>query len=330
MTKKQSAALKQASQLIRAAHHPLLVCHISPDGDAVGSLTALGWALHQMGLRPALACSDPIPAQFDYIPGARTIVQEINTPFDLVVCVDCSDRERLGRFLELPAFGSVPLVNIDHHVTNACFGTVNLVDPEASSTAEIVLRLLDAMRIPLSTESATCLLAGIVSDTRGFRTGNTTVEVVETALRLMRAGASLPTVAHHSLDRRSTSAIRLWGAALAQLHVEDRLLWTSILQAMRRTTGHAGNGDFKLANFLITADDVDAAAVFVERDDGRIEVSLRAAPGFDVTPVALQFGGGGHTLAAGCNIPGPLEEAQDRVLAVLRAEIARQRMRRET
>jgi phosphoesterase RecJ-like protein len=98
---------------------------------------------------------------------------------------------------------------------------------------------------------------------------------------------------------------------------------------MRRATGLVGTGDFKLANFLITADDVDAAAVFVERDDGRVEVSLRAAPGFDVTPVALQFGGGGHTLAAGCNIPGPLEEAQDRVLAVLRAEIARQREERK-
>lgn len=331
MTKKRNTALKQASQLIRAAHCPLLVCHVSPDADAVGSLTALGWALRQVGRKPVPACSDPIPAQFDYIPGARQIVQEVSTSFDLVVCVDCSDRERLGRLVELPAFASVPLVNVDHHVTNTRFGTVNVVDPEASSTAEIVLRLVDAMRIPLSTESATCLLAGIVSDTRGFRTGNTTAEVVEMALRLMRAGASLPAIARQALDRRSTSAIRLWGAALAQLHVEDRLLWTSISQAMRRATGHAGNGDFKLANFLITADDADAVAVFTERDDGRIEVSLRAAPGFDVTPVALQFGGGGHTLAAGCNLPGPLEEAQDRVLAVLRAEIARQRSaRRDT
>lgn len=306
------------------------MCHIDPDGDAVGSLTALGLTLRQMGQQPILACADPIPAQFDYIPGAKTIVQEVSLSFDLVVSVDCSDRERLGCFPKLPAFESVPLVNIDHHITNTGFGTVNLVDPEASSTAEIVLRLLDALQVPLSAESATCLLAGIVSDTRGFRTGTTTAEVLEAALRLIRAGASLSHVARHALDRRSTSAIRLWGAALAQLHVENRLLWTSISRAMRCATGHAGNGDVKLANFLITADDADAVAVFVERDDGRIEVSLRAAPGFDVTPVALRFGGGGHTLAAGCNLPGPLEEAQARVLAALRADLARQRMARGT
>jgi phosphoesterase RecJ-like protein len=278
-----------------------------------------------MGLQPTLACSDHIPAQFDYIPGTDTIVQEVSTPFDLVVSVDCSDLERLGHFPQLPSFGSVPLVNIDHHVTNLNFGTVNLVDPDASATAEIVLRLLDALTISPGAEAATCLLAGIVSDTLGFRTGNTTVEVMEAALRLMKAGASLPYVAYHSLDRRPTAAILLWGTALAQLHVEDRLLWTGISQAMRRAAGYTGNGDAKLASLLITAEDVDAVAVFTERDDSRIEVSLRAAPGFDVTPVALHFGGGGHTLAAGCNLPAPLGEAQTQVLAALRADIARQR-----
>jgi phosphoesterase RecJ-like protein len=325
VTERQNAALKQASQLIRAAHQPLLVCHISPDGDAVGSLTGLGWALRQMDQQPILACADHIPSQFNYIPGAETIVQEVGQPFDLVISVDCADLGRLGRFSQLPEFGQRPLVNVDHHVTNPGFGTVNLVDPEASSSAEIVLRLLDAIQVTLSTEAATCLLAGIVSDTRGFRTETTTVEVVEAALRLMKAGVSLPTVAHHALDRRPTAAVLLWGAALAQLHIEDHVIWTGISQAMRRAAGYAGNGDAKLANFLVTADDADAIAVFTECDDGRVEVSLRAIPGFDVTPVAIQFGGGGHALAAGCTILGSLEKVQAGVVAALRADIARQR-----
>ncbi len=326
----KKTSLRQASQLIQAAHRPLLVCHISPDGDAVGSLTGLGWALRQAGLRPLLACSDPIPPPFDYIPGVETIVQEVKAPFDLVVSVDCADLERLGRVPQLPGFDSCPLINIDHHITNSGFGTVNLVDADASSTAEIVLRLLDTLGISLGKEAATCLLAGIVSDTQGFRTENTTVEVMEMAVRLMKAGAPLPLIAHHALDRRSTAALRLWGAALAQMHIEDRLAWTGISQAARRAVGCAGNGDSKLANFLITAEDVDAVAVLAEREDGRIEVSLRAAPGFDVAQVALQLGGGGHTLAAGCTIPGPLEEAQAQVLAALQADIARQRVKRET
>ncbi len=325
MTTNKNTTLKQASQLIRSAHRPLLICHIAPDGDAIGSLTGLGRALRHEGLEPIMACSDPVPACFNYIPYVGAIVQDVSASFDLVISLDCSDLKRLGHFPQMPTFRSVPLLNIDHHLTNLDFGDVNLVDPHASSTAEIVLRLLEYMALPLDAELATCLLTGIVADTRGLRTSNVTIQVMDAALRLMKTGASLPYVTHHTLDRRPTTAIRLWGATLAQLHIEDRVIWTSIPLAMRRTAGYAGNGDAGLVSFLVSGDDADVAVVFVEREDSRIEVSLRAVPGFDVAQVALQLGGGGHALAAGCNLPGPLEEAQARVLAALRADLARQR-----
>jgi phosphoesterase RecJ-like protein len=327
VTKKKSTALKQASQLIRSAHHPLLICHVSPDGDAVGSLVGLGLALRRMGLEPIMACSDPVPHRFSYIPGVEAVVQDVSDSFDLVVSLDSSDLKRLGRFPHLPAFGSVPLLNIDHHLTNLNFGTVNLVDPHASSAAEVVLRLLDYMAIPLDTEIATCLLTGIVTDTRGFRTSNVTIQVMEAALRLMKAGASLPYITHHGLNRRQTAVILLWRAALSRLQIEDRMIWTSIPLAMRRQAGYTGNGDAGLVSFLVSADDADVAIVFVEGEDGRIEVGLRAVPGFDVAQVALQLGGGGHALAAGCTLPGPLEETQARVLDALRVDLARQRQR---
>ena len=322
---KKSTTLEQASRLIRSAHRPLLVCHGAPDGDAIGSLTGLGRALCLMGLEPTLACSDPIPARFDYIPGVEAVVQEVGAPFDLIIALDCSDLGRLDHFSQMTAFGSVPLLNLDHHVTNLNFGDVNLVDPRASATAEIVLHLLDYMAIPLDAELATCLLTGIVADTRGFRTSNVTIQVMETALRLMKAGASLPHIVYHSLDRRSTAAARLWGAALSRLQTKDRVIWTSIPLAMRRAAGCTGNGDAGLTSFLLSADDADAAAVFAERKDGSIEVGLRAAPGLDVAQVALRFGGGGHALAAGCNLAGSLEEVQARVLTALQADLARQR-----
>jgi len=327
-TLKQSC-LKQAHQLIRSVRCPLLICHVAPDGDAVGSLTGLGRALHQMGLEPTLACSDPIPARFNYLPGVQTVVQEIGegeeVSFDLVISLDCSDVERMGNFSPMPTLGSTPLLNIDHHLTNSHFGDVNLVDRHASSTAEIVFRLLEHMAIPLDAEIATALLTGIVTDTRGFRTSNVTIQVMETALRLMQAGASLPRIIRHSLNRRSTAAIRLWGAAMSQLQIEDRVFWVSLPLAMRRAVDYTSNGDAGLASFLVSAEEADVAAVFVEREDGRVEVGLRAVPGFDVAQVALQFGGGGHALAAGCDLPGPLEEAQTRVLLALRASLARQR-----
>ena len=311
------AALKQASQLIQSAHRPLLICHVAPDGDAVGSLMGLGRALRQMGLEPVLACSDPIPAKFNYIPDVETVVRDVSTSFDLIISLDCSDMERLGRFTQVQAFESTPLLNIDHHLTNLNFGDINLVDARASSTAEVVLWLLEYMAVPLDAELATCLLTGIVTDTRGFRTSNVTVQVMEAALQLMGAGASLPHITQRTLDRRPTTAILLWRESLSSLQIKGRIVWTTISLAMRRAAGYGGNGDAGLVSFLVSADDADIAAVFIEREDGRIEVSMRATPGLDVAQVALQFGGGGHALAAGCSISGSLGEVQAQVLAAL-------------
>jgi phosphoesterase RecJ-like protein len=327
---KKSKTLKQASELIQSAHRPLLICHIAPDGDAIGSLTGLGRALQQMGLEPTMACSDPIPPRFNYIPGVETVVQDIRAAFDLCISLDCSDLRRLGRLSQMPTFGSTPLLNIDHHMTNLNFGAVNLVDPHASSTAEVVLRLLEYMAVPLDAEMATCLLTGIVTDTRGFRTSNVTVQVMEAVLRLIKAGASLPYITHHGLNLRPTVAILLWRAAMALLQIEDRVIWTSIPLATRRATGYTGDGDAGLVSFLVSAEDADVAVVFVEREDGGIEVGLRAVPGFDVAQVALQLGGGGHALAAGCTLTGPLEDAQSQMLTALRTDLARQRHARDT
>jgi phosphoesterase RecJ-like protein len=252
-------------------------------------------------------------------------VRKVSDAFDLVISIDSSDLKRLGHFPQMPAFDSVPLLNIDHHLTNLYFGDVNLVDPQASSAAEVVLRLLEYMSVPLDADVATCLLTGIVTDTRGFRTSNVTIQVMEAALQLMEAGASLPYITHHGFNRRPTAVILLWSAALRHLQIRDRVIWTSIPQAMRREVGYAGNGDAGLASFLVSADDADVAAVFVEGEDGRIEVGLRAVPGFDVAQVALQFGGGGHALAAGCTLSGPMEDAQAQTLAALQADLSRQR-----
>ena len=326
---KKKAALKQASQLIRAARRPLLICHIGPDGDAIGSLTGLGLALRRLGLKPIMACADPTPERFRFIPGIEAVVQQVSESFDLVISLDASDLKRLGHFSQMPSLGAVPLLNIDHHLTNLHFGTVNLVDSRASSTAEVVLELLKHMEVAIDPEIATCLLTGIVTDTRGFRTSNVTIQVMEAALRLMKAGASLPYITHHGLNRRSTSVILLWRAALTRLQIEDRLIWTSIPVEMRRGLGYAGNGDAGLVSFLVSADDADVAAVFVEGDDGRVDVGLRAVPGFDVARVALELGGGGHALAAGCTLPGPLEKAEARMLEALRDDLARQRQERD-
>ena len=326
MTKK--AALEQVSQLVRAAQLPLLACHVAPDGDALGSLTALAYALRQLGQSSIAACPDAISPSFHYIPNIGMVVRDVSEPFDLVVALDCSDQGRLGHFRDLPQFQAAPLVNIDHHVTNIGFGDVNLVDPGASSTAEVLLTLLEHLGVTLDETLATCLLVGMVTDTRGFRTNNVTPLTLETALRLMKAGASLPYVTRHGLDSRPLVAVRLWGAALAHLRSQQGVTWTSIPLQLRRGIGYHGDGDAGLVSFLLTAEGTDVSVVFVEQGDGRIDVGMRAAPGFDVAQLALRFGGGGHALAAGFRAPGPLDGLEKRVLDAVQEEIAHQRASR--
>jgi len=318
--------LQKASDLITSAYHPLLICHVAPDGDAIGSLLALGRVLSRLGKQPILACADPVPGQYHFLAGAGRVVREVHATFDLVITLDCSDLQRVGHFVQASGFFSRPLINIDHHVTNLGYGQVNLSPVEASSTAEVVLDLLKYMEIPIDKDLATCLLTGIVTDTRGLRTNNVTVKVVESVLQLMKTGVSLPYIVQNTLDRRSMAAMRLWGMALANLELDAHIIWTCISQEMRHSAHYRGNGDAGLASYLISAQRADVAAVFVELEDrDRVEVGLRANPGFDVAQVALELGGGGHELAAGCTVAGPLRTAMERVLPLLKKSVEWQR-----
>jgi len=318
-------ALNRSRDLLLGSTHPLLVTHVAPDGDALGSLLGLGWMLRSLGREPMLACSDALPRQLDFLPGFDEVTVQPTGCFDLLVSLDCSDPQRMGAAGNLPEVEGLPLLNIDHHVTNLRFGTVNVVDAAAVSTTQILYRLRPLLGVELDERIATCLLTGLVTDTRGFRTSNVTPEVLRTAAGLMEAGASLARISRSGLDRRPLGAARMWGAALSRMEVADGLAWTTLPFAEQRVLGYDPQGDTGLPNMMVNIEAVQMAAVFTEQQDGRVEVGLRAAPGFDVAGVALSLGGGGHKQAAGCLLPGPLGQAQQRVLEMLRAELARQR-----
>ncbi len=237
--------------------------------------------------------------------------------FDLLVSLDASDPGRLGKaFAELRG---VPLLNIDHHITNTHFGTINWIDPSAVATAEMVFWLAEDLGVTLDAELASILLAGIVGDTLGLRTANVNARVMQEVTRLMEAGASLSALVDALFNRRPLAAIRLFGQALAGVRMEDGVVWTVITREMRAASGLTHANDLSLSSFLIGAEEARIAAVFTERDDGKVEVSMRARPGYDVARVALAFGGGGHPPAAGCLLPGPLEEVIPTILAALKA-----------
>jgi phosphoesterase RecJ-like protein len=237
--------------------------------------------------------------------------------YDLVISLDCSDLERLGAAYDESLTG-LPIVNVDHHVTNTHFGTVNWTDTGVASTAEMVLDLVESLGVPLDADIALCLLNGIVTDTRGFRIPNTPLRTMQAVIRLMEAGARLPEVTDHVFNRRPFSDICLWAKALNGLQLDGRIIWSQITRTMRQECAFSENDDAGLANFLGTVVEADVAVVFVERDDGRVKVEMRSVPGVDVSAVALDLGGGGHPQAAGCTLNNDLDGAREKVLRAVR------------
>jgi phosphoesterase RecJ-like protein len=302
---------QEIGKRIRAANRILVVSHIRPDGDAIGSLLGLGLSLQQAGKEVQMVLSDGVPQNFRHLEGSRLVRQQPEGDFDLVCVVDCSDLKRTGSALRERG---EPDINIDHHITNLQYGRINLVDPQAVATAEILVDLLTELGLPFDRRCADALLTGLITDTLGFRTTNMTPKALRQAARLMELGADLPGLYHRSLVRRSYEAARFWGTGLSSLERSDRLAWTTLTMKDRKAVGYPGKDDADLVNILSSLEDIDIAVIFVEQPSGQVKVSWRAQPGFDVSQIALQFGGGGHPAAAGAEIPGSIESVRPTVL----------------
>lgn len=296
---------------LHQADNILLIAHIRPDGDAIGSLLGLGLALLESDLSVEMVLADGLPGSFKHLAGWELIRQKPENKADLVVTLDCSDLSRLGNNL---ATGIQVDINIDHHITNMNFGRLNLVDTRAVATAEILASRLPLWGYSLNPAVAAALLTGLITDSLGFRTSNMTPEALRVAAGLIEAGANLPDLYHQGLIGRSYEAVKYWGSGFNHLQRQDRLVWTSVTQADRRAAHYTGHDDADMINILSAIDDSDIVVLFNEQGNGHIKVSWRSQPGFDITPLALQYGGGGHPAAAGADVEGSLTEVEAKVL----------------
>ena len=307
---------------IQSSEHILCVSHVSPDGDAYGSLLGMGWILRHLGKTPVLAMHDPTPKEFQYLPGASAIIgaKAVADHYDLIICLDASSMDRMGAIYR-DAHRQLPLLVIDHHITNTRFGTINWVEPICAATCQMLVALADALETPLTGPLAECLLTGIVTDTLCFRTSNTTAEVLEAAMRLIRSGADLATITQRTLNQRSIAVLRLWGMALSQMSLEEGVIWTTVSRQQLKAAGDL-TSEGQLSSTLITAAEANISATFTEKLDpqGRptVECSFRAKPGFNVGSVALALGGGGHPAASGCTLSGTLAEVTATVVPMLK------------
>ncbi len=317
-----SITLQSAAELVRRYNKIFVAAHIQPDGDTLGSALGLTWALRKMGKTVTVACNDHVSATFDYLPGFAELTPKLPTDEELFIFEDGSSADRFGPAFDPLLFKGRPVLEIDHHVTNESFAPLNLVDPHAASTSEIIYRLIFALQVPLDPVIAQCLLTGVVTDTLGFRTANTTVETMKIATELMQAGGSIPAVIENAFNRVPLPNLRLRGRVLGEAQLDGIILWAEVPHKLMRELGVNGNGTGGIVNQLLSVDSAKIAVLFTEKDNGKIDVGLRSRVGYDVSGVAARLGGGGHKQAAGALIDGPLAVARERVLAALKAEIA--------
>ena len=307
-------------EVLRRGERFLVCSHARPDGDAVGSILALGMLLEQMGKRADLVTADRIPLLYRRLPRARDLRSSLRVdgPYDAAILLECNglDRTRL-RGLE-----KFFLINIDHHISGQPFAHLNWIDCGAASVGELVYRLVRAAGASVTPEMATCLYTTVLTDTGGFSYGSIKASTFSLARELVLAGADPVAVAQDVYLSMPTSKILLLGAGLNNLKREGRLAWLWVThQDMVRTC--AAEEDCEgIVNFALRIESVEAAAFLLELPDGRMRVSLRSKGKLNVAAMAERLGGGGHEHAAGCTLEGPLARARDQILAELRRLLA--------
>jgi phosphoesterase RecJ-like protein len=294
---------------LRQSDNILLVSHVNPDGDALGSLIAASLALEKGGKRTTMYNESPIPAVYRFLPAVDRIRRRIDHPgaYDAVVVLDCSNIDRIGRLADDAAQFRIT-INIDHHLSNTGFGDIRHVDTSACSTAEIVYRLVRSMEIPMDQDIATAIYTGILTDTGSFRFANTNRTAFSVCLDLIESGVDPYTVAQHVYGTYSIGRIKLLNLALDSIEVsaDGALSFMMLTRDMLEETGTQPEDVDGMINYAKSIKDVKVAVLIQERRESgkplgknNFYVSLRSDGSVDVAALAASFGGGGHHRAAG-------------------------------
>jgi phosphoesterase RecJ-like protein len=314
--------LARAAAALGAAPSVAVVSHVNPEGDAIGSVLAAVLALRGAGKRTGAFNADPAPPGLQHLPGVAELRREVprDRPFACYLVLDTADLPRTGGLLDGRPRDAVVL-NVDHHPGNTRFGDVNWVEPGASSAGEMVYRLLREMALPILPDVAANLYAAILTDTGGFRYGNTTAESLRVAAELVTAGAVPETIAQGLVANRDPREWRLLSEVLAGLTVTagGRVAWIEVTAAARQRAGVGLEVTEDFIQYPRNLAGVRLAVAFKEISADEVRVSLRSYGEVDAARLAGAFGGGGHRNAAGCTVRDGLAAAKAQVLAAAEA-----------
>ena len=316
-------AYERAARTLRDATEVALACHVNPDADALGSMLGLGLHLQGMGKKVVAASPnrlEDLPRWVEALPGRELLVPPGDFPkqASVAVTLDAADMERLDGLG--PAIRRARTsICIDHHRTNEGFGTLNLIDPEAAATAVLVYRLLEHLGGTIDDAAATCLYAGILTDTGRFQYESASPEVLRIAADLRERSFDHVALGLALYADASVGYLHLLGTVLPRVQYvpEADLVWTYVTREDLEGAG-AGSQDIDdLIDLIRTARESDVAAVVKEQVGGGFKVSMRSRGDTDVSQIAEAFGGGGHRLASGYTSKATLEETRDALIDAL-------------
>jgi len=319
--------VEQAMALILPARRIALIAHENPDGDCIGSALGLAHILHEVGKTCVPACADAAPRMLAFLPGIEMLRDTLDDEdFDLVIALDAGELARFGSLYERHrAFlDSATILNIDHHISSSGCGRVNIIDPIAAATAELLVLFQQQAGLPLNRDAALCLLTGLITDTNSFQYTNTTARTMEVAAALLRAGAVPETVVKPVYRTRSLPLMRFQAIVIdnARTSCNGRLIWSQATAATLAASGAQDEMDDNFAGMLRDIEGIQIAAFFKSYDEPAItRLSLRCAAPYSAAAICQRFGGGGHERAAGATLHMPIEEATAVVVAALEQEL---------
>ncbi len=314
----------EIKQILECGRRILVVSHVDPDGDAIGSQLACAAYIRQLGKEVVLVREANIPYKYQFLPHVEDIrpIDSLpaGTSVDTAVVLECPNLERTGRAASLLG-GDVTIVSIDHHRDSGALGAINWIEPERSSVGEMVYEYFEAVGFHIDAEVATQLYTAILTDTGRFRYQSTLPRTLQVAGELIKAGADPKKICDHVYYNLSQSTVKLTARVLStiEFHQNGTVCFLSLDKAMLTESGADMAESDGLVDFSLFADGVVVGALLKARDETHTRVSLRSRDGVNVAAIAAQFGGGGHFNASGCTMPMNLVDAKTELLRILEA-----------
>jgi phosphoesterase RecJ-like protein len=322
----QNASFEQIGDVFRRHQSFVLISHVRPDGDAIGSQLGLGFSLLAAGKSVRMFNEDGLPDNLGFLRGSDRIERPPAEPVDaeVVIALDTATRPRLGEACLHAASKGTLWLNIDHHISNPKYGDLNLIDSTSPATGEILYELITALDLPLPEESRDALYVAVSTDTGSFQYPSTTAKTYDMAADLIRRGLDVGAINSKTYDNHPFRRLALLRALLntLELTADGMVAYWTLDEKTRVDLALNAEDSEGLIDVIRAIRGVQVAVFFEELPDGKSRVSMRSKDRrYDVCQIAAEFGGGGHALAAGIRMKDPLDQAKARVLAAIQRRI---------